>query len=114
MKNKEPFTDASNFEAPLGHRVSLDFEEPFLSAEPEVYSRVLKDTEKFIIFGSGGFWKKITIKEAAYIVNTRPRNVCILFFLTSFSLLGEPEVCLFVCLWSAMVCFWCRESQKDL
>jgi hypothetical protein len=45
-----------------------------LSSHPNVYSRVLKNSDRFIIFGSGGFWKLISNEKAARVVNTSPRD----------------------------------------
>lgn len=74
---KAPFTTWTSFKVPLWDDVVSTFNRPLLSAEPEIYSRVLKDNDRFIIFGSGGFWKWVTNKQAAKIVNASPRDVCI-------------------------------------
>ncbi|KAK2417050.1 Protein phosphatase 2C family protein [Trifolium repens] len=71
---KADFTIERGFEAPPGEKVTSIFTEPVLSAEPEFYTRDLDGTEKFIIFGSGGFWKLLTNEEAAKIVNDHPRG----------------------------------------
>ncbi|CAJ2671420.1 unnamed protein product [Trifolium pratense] len=71
---KAEFTTESGFKAAPGEEVTSIFTEPVLSAEPELYTRDLDGTEKFIIFGSGGFWKLLTNEEAAKIVNDHPRE----------------------------------------
>ncbi|CAI8610020.1 unnamed protein product [Vicia faba] len=68
------FTLVPSFEVSRTELASSDFTRPLLSAEPEIYSRVLRDNDKFIIFGSGGLWKFLTNEEAAKIVNTNPRK----------------------------------------
>ncbi|KAK2363505.1 Protein phosphatase 2C family protein [Trifolium repens] len=73
LKNAQ-FTERRSFEIPLSEVLTPTFTGPFLSSQPEVYSRVLSDTDKFIIFGSGGFWKLISNKKAAKVVNTSPRD----------------------------------------
>ncbi|KAK2363477.1 Protein phosphatase 2C family protein [Trifolium repens] len=73
LKNAQ-FTERRSFEIPLSEVVTPTFTGPFLSSQPEVYSRVLSDTDRFIIFGSGGFWKLISNEKAARVVNTSPRD----------------------------------------
>jgi serine/threonine protein phosphatase PrpC len=80
---KADFTIERGFEAPPGEKVTSIFTEPVLSAEPEFYTRDLDGTEKFIIFGSGGFWKLLTNEEAAKIVNDHPRGVRLVFIFAS-------------------------------
>ncbi|GAU13602.1 hypothetical protein TSUD_347060 [Trifolium subterraneum] len=73
MKNSE-FTKRRSFEIPVSEVVIPTFTEPLLTSEPDVYSRDLKDSDRFIIFGSGGFWKLISNEKAARVVNTSPRD----------------------------------------
>ncbi|KAK2417322.1 Protein phosphatase 2C family protein [Trifolium repens] len=73
LKNSQ-LTERRSFEIPLSEVLTPTFTGPLLSSQPEVYSRVLSDTDKFIIFGSGGFWKLISNKKAAKVVNTSPRD----------------------------------------
>ncbi|CAI8614098.1 unnamed protein product [Vicia faba] len=68
------FTLMPSFKVPRTELAPSDFTRPLLSTEPKIYSRVLRDNDKFIIFGSGGLWKLLTNKEAAKIVNTNPRQ----------------------------------------
>lgn len=93
---KIPFTTWTSFKVPWGDRVVSTFTRPLLSAEPEIYSRVLKDTDRFIIFGSGGFWKQLTNKQAAKIVNASPRDVCLWLVLANYLFLVASYW--FVCL----------------
>ncbi|XP_004493589.2 probable protein phosphatase 2C 43 isoform X2 [Cicer arietinum] len=71
---REPFILSSPFQAPESERVPSPFTRPLLSAEPAIHSRVLNNSDKFIIFGSGGLWKLLTNKQAAKIVKTNPRD----------------------------------------
>lgn len=48
-----------------------------LSAEPEMLSRPLRDSDKFLIFASDGLWDFMSNEQAAQIVSSNPRNVCI-------------------------------------
>ncbi|KAL5059473.1 hypothetical protein RYX36_031077 [Vicia faba] len=73
MKRKL-FTVGTSFIIPMGERVVSLFTGPVLTSEPEVYSRVLKDTDRFIIFGSSGFWKLMSNELAARIVKRSPRG----------------------------------------
>ncbi|PNY07335.1 putative protein phosphatase 2C 43-like protein [Trifolium pratense] len=73
MKNAL-FTKRRSFEIPLSEVVTPPFTRPLLSSQPEVFSRVLSDSDRFIIFGSGGFWKLISNEKAARVVNTSPRD----------------------------------------
>ncbi|GAU23429.1 hypothetical protein TSUD_331270 [Trifolium subterraneum] len=73
MKNSE-FTKRRSFEIPLSEVVIPPFTRPLLSSQPDVYSRDLKNSDRFIIFGSGGFWKLISNEKAARVVNTSPRD----------------------------------------
>lgn len=52
---------------------------PVLSAEPSVYTRVLRPEDRFIIFASDGLWEHMTNQEAAKIVHNNPREVCFFF-----------------------------------
>lgn len=47
---------------------------PVMTAEPSVYSRVLRPQDKFVIFASDGLWEHMTNQEAVEIVNKHPRN----------------------------------------
>ncbi|CAK8543357.1 unnamed protein product [Lathyrus sativus] len=71
---REPFTLYPASEVPLTELEPSDFTRPLLSAEPEIYSRVLRDSNKFIIFGSGGLWKLLRNEDAAKIMNTGPQE----------------------------------------
>ncbi|CAI8614099.1 unnamed protein product [Vicia faba] len=71
---KVPFTQRSSFQIPMRERVVSAFTGPVLRSEPDVYSRDLKDSDIFIIFGSSGFWKLMSNELAARIVHTSPRD----------------------------------------
>lgn len=47
---------------------------PVLSAEPSVYTRVLRPEDRFIIFASDGLWEHMTNQEAVKIVHNNPRQ----------------------------------------
>jgi len=47
------------------------------SAEPEMFTRVLSESDKFLIFASAGLWEFLSNEQAAEIVQKYPRNVCI-------------------------------------
>ncbi|OWM82654.1 hypothetical protein CDL15_Pgr002229 [Punica granatum] len=46
---------------------------PVLTAEPSVYSRVLRSQDKFIIFASDGLWEHLSNQRAVEIVHNNPR-----------------------------------------
>ncbi|CAJ2671875.1 probable protein phosphatase 2C 43 [Trifolium pratense] len=71
---KEEVNESDSFEIPSWERVPGRFTRPLLTSQPHVYSRILRDSDKFIIFGSSGFWKGISNKDAAKVVNTSPRD----------------------------------------
>ncbi|KAL5065629.1 hypothetical protein RYX36_027366 [Vicia faba] len=68
------FTVGTSFIIPMRERVVSLFTGPMLTSEPEVYSRVLKYTDRFIIFGSSGFWKWMSNELATRIVKCSPRD----------------------------------------
>jgi pyruvate dehydrogenase phosphatase len=72
-KEKE-IIESGSFEIPSWERVHLRHTRPLLTAQPDVYSRILRDSDKFIIFGSSGFWKLMSNRDAARVVNTSPRD----------------------------------------
>ncbi|KAK9265552.1 hypothetical protein L1049_021615 [Liquidambar formosana] len=47
---------------------------PVLTAEPSIYTRVLRPNDKFLIFASDGLWEHMTTQEAAEIVYNNPRE----------------------------------------
>ncbi|XP_045797675.1 probable protein phosphatase 2C 43 [Trifolium pratense] len=71
---KEEINESESFEIPSWERVPGNFTRPLLTSQPHVYSRILRDSDKFIIFGSSGFWKGISNEDAAKVVNTSPRE----------------------------------------
>jgi hypothetical protein len=66
--------DRRSFEIPRCEQVTLPCRRYLPSSEQYVYSIVLKDTDRFIIFGSYGFWKLMSTEYAARVVNTYPRD----------------------------------------
>ncbi|XP_024626808.1 probable protein phosphatase 2C 25, partial [Medicago truncatula] len=44
------------------------------SAEPEMFTRVLTENDKFLIFASVGLWEFLSNEQAAEIVQKNPRN----------------------------------------
>ncbi|ERN17098.1 probable protein phosphatase 2C 25 [Amborella trichopoda] len=57
----------------LRFRLSEPLHRPVLTAEPSVYTRIIRPQDKFIIFASDGLWEHLTNQEAAEIVNSCPR-----------------------------------------
>ncbi|MCI22005.1 putative protein phosphatase 2C 68-like, partial [Trifolium medium] len=55
-----------------------DVPDPFtrgvVSAEPEMLTRAIAETDKFLIFASDGLWELITNDQAVQIVHKNPRN----------------------------------------
>ncbi|KAK2417299.1 Protein phosphatase 2C family protein [Trifolium repens] len=73
LKNAK-FTKRRSFEIPLSEVVTPTLTRPLLLSEPDVTSRALRDTDRFIILGSSGFWKLMSNQKAARVVNTSPRD----------------------------------------
>ncbi|GAU31552.1 hypothetical protein TSUD_333280 [Trifolium subterraneum] len=71
---KEEINESGSFEIPSWERVPGRFTRPLLTSQPHVYSRILRHSDKFIIFGSSGFWKLMSNSDAANVVNTSPRD----------------------------------------
>ncbi|CAL5352018.1 unnamed protein product [Camellia sinensis] len=46
---------------------------PVLTAEPSIYSRVLRPNDRFLIFASDGLWEHLTNQQAVEIVYNNPR-----------------------------------------
>ncbi|KAF3784642.1 putative protein phosphatase 2C 43 [Nymphaea thermarum] len=47
---------------------------PVLSAEPSIFTRVVRSQDKFVIFASDGLWEQLTNQEAVEIVQASPRK----------------------------------------
>jgi pyruvate dehydrogenase phosphatase len=62
---EEEIIESGSFEIPPLERVHLRHTRPLLISQPDVYSRILRDSDRFIIFGSSGFWKLMSNKDAA-------------------------------------------------
>ncbi|KAK1304185.1 putative protein phosphatase 2C 25 [Acorus calamus] len=54
-------------------RLSEPLRRPVLSAEPSIYSRVLRAQDKFFILASDGLWEHLTNQQAVDIVYNYPR-----------------------------------------
>jgi pyruvate dehydrogenase phosphatase len=48
---EEEIIESGSFEIPLWERVHLRHTRPMLTSQPNVYSRILRDSDRFIIFG---------------------------------------------------------------
>jgi pyruvate dehydrogenase phosphatase len=73
LKNSE-FTKSRSFEIPLSEVVTPTLTRPLLSSQPDVTSRALRDTDRFIILGSSGFWKLMSNEEAVEVVRISPKD----------------------------------------
>lgn len=47
---------------------------PVLTAEPSLFTRVIRPQDKFLIFASDGLWEQLSNQEAAEIVYRNPRS----------------------------------------
>ncbi|XP_030484859.1 probable protein phosphatase 2C 43 isoform X1 [Cannabis sativa] len=54
-------------------RLTEPLRRPVLTAEPSLYTRVLHNNDKFLIFASDGLWEHLSNQEAAAIVHNNPR-----------------------------------------
>ncbi|PKA51037.1 putative protein phosphatase 2C 43 [Apostasia shenzhenica] len=54
-------------------RLSEPLRRPVLTAEPSIYTRVLCQQDKFVVFASDGLWEHLTNQEAVEIVYNYPR-----------------------------------------
>jgi pyruvate dehydrogenase phosphatase len=73
LKNAK-FTKRRSFEIPLSEVVTPTLTRPLLSSQPDVTSRALRDTDRFIILGSSGFWKLMSNEEAVEVVRISPKD----------------------------------------
>ncbi|CAJ2671572.1 unnamed protein product [Trifolium pratense] len=62
------------FLLPTYEEVPHPFDRGVLSAEPEMLTRVIEATDKFLIFASDGLWELMTNDEAVQIVHKNPRK----------------------------------------
>lgn len=72
---------------PRYEEVPEPFDRSVLSAEPEMHSRALTDSDKFLIFASDGLWEFLSNEQAVQIVHNNPRNVCIYVFVVNIQTL---------------------------
>ena len=59
-------------------RLQETFRRPLLSSDPAITVHQIQPTDKFIIFASDGLWEHLSNQEAVDMVQSSPRNVCIL------------------------------------
>ncbi|PNX56978.1 putative protein phosphatase 2C 68-like protein, partial [Trifolium pratense] len=69
---RPPFLLPASF--PTYEKVPDPFERGVVSAEPEMLTRVIEETDKFLIFASDGLWELMTNVQAVQIVHKNPRN----------------------------------------
>jgi len=74
----------------------VPFTSGVLSAEPEMFTRVLTESDKFLIFASGGLWEFLSNEQAAEIVQKNPRNLCIYPYLCLVLLVMKIILCCFI------------------
>jgi pyruvate dehydrogenase phosphatase len=67
---------------PLHHkfRIQGTFRRPLLSSDPAITVHQIQPTDRFIIFASDGLWEHLSNQEAVDMVQSSPRNVCILIY----------------------------------
>ena len=68
-------------------RLQETFRRPLLSSDPAITVHQIQPTDKFIIFASDGLWEHLSNQEAVDMVQSSPRNVCILILCLSFCIL---------------------------
>jgi pyruvate dehydrogenase phosphatase len=59
-------------------RLQETFRRPLLSSDPAITVHQIQPTDKFIIFASHGLWEHLSNQEVVEMVQSSPRNVCIL------------------------------------
>ncbi|CAJ2671586.1 unnamed protein product [Trifolium pratense] len=69
---RPPFLLPASF--PSYEKVPDPFERGVVSAEPEMLTRVIEETDKFLIFASDGLWELMSNDQAVQIVHKNPRN----------------------------------------
>ena len=53
--------------------------QPVLRADPSVYTRNLRPSDRFLIFASDGLWEHVSNQRAVEIVHKNPRAVSPVF-----------------------------------
>jgi len=81
-------------------RLPETFRRPLLSSDPAITVHQIQPTDKFIIFASDGLWEHLSNQEAVDMVQSSPRNVCVLILCLSFCILviWRCSASLFYCL----------------
>ncbi|KAJ6846460.1 putative protein phosphatase 2C 25 [Iris pallida] len=74
-------------------RLSEPLRRPVLSAEPSIYTRLIRPQDKFVIFASDGLWEHMTNQEAAEIVYNNPRVVCAVVLSLAFCIMCKLVYC---------------------
>ena len=70
-------------------RLQETFRRPLLSSDPAITVHQIQPTDRFIIFASDGLWEHLSNQEAVDMVQSSPRNVCILILCLSFCILAH-------------------------
>jgi serine/threonine protein phosphatase PrpC len=65
-------------------RLPEPFDKPILKAEPTILVQKLCPEDQFLIFASDGLWEHLSNQEAVDIVHSCPRNVGLLFMVSTF------------------------------
>ena len=65
-------------------RLPEPFNKPILKAEPTILVQKLYPEDQFLIFASDGLWEHLSNQEAVDFVRSCPRNVGLLFMISTF------------------------------
>ncbi|KAF9674818.1 hypothetical protein SADUNF_Sadunf10G0166500 [Salix dunnii] len=65
-------------------RLPAPFNKPILKAEPTILVQKLYPEDQFLIFASDGLWEHLSNQEAVDFVRSCPRNVGLLFMISTF------------------------------
>jgi pyruvate dehydrogenase phosphatase len=68
-------------------RLRETFKKPILSSEPAITVHQIQPNDQFVIFASDGLWEHLSNQEAVELVQSNPRNVCVLLLHSSSHLL---------------------------
>jgi pyruvate dehydrogenase phosphatase len=64
-------------------RLPEPFNTPILKAEPTILVQKLYPEDQFLIFASDGLWEHLSNQEAVDFVHSCPRNVGLLFMIST-------------------------------
>lgn len=72
----DAYMKSPNYEITSNPRFQFDrlIRYPVLTAEPSIYTRVLRRNDQFVIFASHGLWEHLSNEEAVDIVRRHPRE----------------------------------------